>query len=215
MFFNPSNRDEYVTLRPESFFEYSGSVLTTLLNNIASLYIGFSIYLQLIKTEDLKLAMEQGPREVGWDVTTDVFSSLNKVTFLKRAFDGENSYLVYGPILRSIATIENPMTWQSFGYKNVHEFYAATSDDLLIKKIRMLLDGLIHEPNSCILNALRTRVGLNPLPETLPREALYDRYGLEEIELEDLCVTLEKVKVGTIIVNDAACKIFEKDYGVK
>lgn len=43
---NPDNDSEFTFFKPYFFFLYSGSVLTTLLNNIASYYIFVSIYLE-------------------------------------------------------------------------------------------------------------------------------------------------------------------------
>jgi len=104
---NPHNKSIGVNLKPAYPIEFSGSTLTTLLNNIASLSIGLNAYLSGCSTSDDVI---QSAIAVGYDVTCSARSSLPKTQFLKHSWfvDVDKnivcSFTNLGTMMRSFGT---------------------------------------------------------------------------------------------------------------
>lgn len=212
---NPSNSDEYVKMDLLTYFEYSGSVLTTALNNLASMFIFCEAYQCILDGElDIRSALVNGARRGGWVVTCDRRDNLNDVSFLKRSFNGKRSYLNYGCILRSLCVIKGTSTADKFGLD--HRTYLTYSDEELFEiHLKSRVDSLVNEPISEFINSLRIRVGYAPLKVTLEFGSLHERYRFSEIDYLYLCTSLENLKVGDAISCLACCAIMRKDYGVE
>jgi len=213
---NPCKRSEYVRLLPAFMFLYSGSKLTTGMNNLASYFIFYGIYRDVMEhgVDDILSRVSSGARLVGYKVTACVKSNFNSLTFLKRAFNTKVSWLVLGPILRSFGVIDGAPDRHKFGILSVKRFNATSDADRAEILIRTLLDGLVGEPISPVINALRVRCGFVELEEEVTRVDYQQRYGGEEHEWCELFDSIESLKFGDNFRMSILDKIYEVDYGV-
>lgn len=216
-FINPSNPREFIFMRPEGFFEYSGSCLTTVLNNVSVVNFFFAYYLALV---DNPLSMfselvQPAASDVGLLVTCDLWDNFNQNSFLKRAYcvECQRSYKVYGALFRSLGVVDYPLTHLSFGVSN-SVFRSSTLDSLFSIHLRQRLDSESNEPVSVVINAFRMRCGLEEMPIVLPTNSLCQRYSCEDYEIYEFCNLLQDVRLGDIVCCSFLCKMFSKDYGV-
>lgn len=213
---NPCEYSEYVRLTPETFFEYSGSRLTTVLNNIASLAIALGAFENLISRPygtDFGSCLIAGARAYGWILEVALKDTLNAVTFLKRSFNGKRSWKVYGCILRSFGLTDGEPTQLSFGLPYL-QFKQMTDSQLTEVLIRQTADGLQNEPGSLLINAIRERAGLKPYPEIVTISDLQSRYGGELYEWDLLRDAILGLRLGDIVRLSILERIFNVDYGV-
>lgn len=211
---NPSCRDEYVKMDLLTYFEYSGSVLTTALNNIASMFIFCEAYQCILDgVEDIGEALVKGATRGGWTVTCDKRDDLNDVSFLKRSYNGSYSYLNFGCILRSLGIIRGVATAEKFGL-TPSEYKTFSDAELFEIHLKQRVDSLVNEPASDLTNALRCRVGYPTQHVLISYEDLHKRYRFTEIDYVSLCLSLEKLKFGDCISCPACHAIMRKDYGV-
>jgi hypothetical protein len=213
---NPDNRDEYVRLVNEFFFEYSGLNITTVLNNCASLAIAYGVCQEVEEKPeiDLKVALEQGAWRYGWVLDVQEKGSLNAVTFLKRAFNGSTSWLVYGCIFRSMGSVDGVPTPEAFGL-SYQEFRKTTPKEQFEILLRNYINGLYNEPGSRILDALRSRFACSWCKSAgyVSDSDLYERYSVDPWEIDMLVNYIFELKLGDVISCTALEKIFNVDYG--
>lgn len=212
---NPSNPVEYVELQPETFFEYSGSKLTTVLNNIASVLIGSSIFDSIDQNIPLHTSIELGAAYVGYSVTQKFCKNLNSATFLKRAFNGVNSWLVYGPIFRSLGSMMVHRDTPDFYGVHKAKWVTMTHNDKFEFLLKSAVDGLVNEPGSVILDALRERTKSSCKNSGyVTVQDLVDRYGVPDHEWYKFASLIANVNIRDVVVCDALCKIYHVDYGM-
>jgi len=213
---NPSNSQEYVVIEPMFLFEYSGSVLTTFLNKLASFSIGFSLYLHILDNRDVDLSIliPAASRACGWVVTCDKRDTFNQVSFLKRSFSGLVSWKNYGCIFRSLGVFEGAaLTALHFGLTN-NEFRSKSMVELFELHLLQRLSAECNEPVSIVLNAWRERCGLSPLPIELPLSSLIERYGGSEFEWADFCSEIHRLQLGVILSHVVLTNIYRVDYSL-
>jgi hypothetical protein len=211
-FNNPNNEQEFVEATPQSFFVYSGWFLTTIAACEASEVSAHGIREEFEESGDILRSIYKGPRKYGYVLTCERQSSLNQVTFLKRAYNGAVSWVVYGTIFRSLGIVEGGETNDSFGWD--YSTYMASEPEARLKRlVRVRMEGLTDEPGSIIINALRTYCGLPMRDLEVSVEDIMDRYGGDEWMYTTLVSDILEMRVGSIISNDAIKLILRKDYG--
>jgi len=230
---NPDNKKEYVVLQPETFFELSGNVGTTVYNNIAEIGFISSVYDELKKVvesrgyqepccvkdirESLTLQLFSTSAEnAGWKVVAIQRSSLNASTFLKRAFNGKYSWLVYGAILRSFGRVDGKPRGEQFGL-SPKTFKSKSDKELTEILIRQTVLSLSNEPSSPLLTAMRIRAGIitEPVPDQITFDDLNQRYGTETYEWYQLLDSVHDLKIGDKISGAVLEKVFSVDYGTE
>jgi len=211
---NPDSPNEYVRLRPQTTYQYSGEGPTTLENNISSTTISYGIYMRLCQGHSPEDAIIEGARDFGWVLTVAVRHSWNAITFLKRAYSIESrrSWSVYGPIFRSLGLVDGELTSVRLGVTK-EEFSKMSYSDMFEKVLLTRVEGLVHEPGSVIINALRSRVGFKSIQEDISVQDIIERYGGEEYEIHDLCDKILSLKLGDVVVSQFLERIFSFDYG--
>jgi len=206
------------TIRP---FEFSGSTLTTLLNEIASTLIGLQIsYDKSVTCEQVI----QSAIAVGYNVTLVPRDNMAQATLLKNSWwDGE-SFLNLGAMLRSFGTFSGDLPGSSkipleircedfcgslvVAYKHCgstsvykalarrYVYHTGYYDDVVCDKLSYSYDSSIK----------RGDIG---------DAALIARYGVTQSEIDELCYHIVNRKMFQHLSLPIIDKIYEVDYGLK
>jgi hypothetical protein len=107
---DPCNYSNSVKLQGIRPFEYSGSTLTTLLNEIASTLIGIQISFDKSNTSEQVI---NSAMSVGYNVSLVLRDNMSQATLLKNSWDGTRSFLNLGAILRSFGTFSGDLPGSS------------------------------------------------------------------------------------------------------
>jgi len=214
---NPDIDSGWMKFTPQSYALYSGSWLTTITNNMGVCLINLGFFRFLKQRVDPVTAALRGAECFGYELEVDVRVGYNNCTFLKRAYsvNARRSWLVYGPILRSIGTVEGTPSPDKFGLPKGESLEDYTHEQLFKKLVRDRVLQLQYEPVSCIINALRSCVGMPTLPIVLGDDDLMDRYSFSSLELHQMCEDISDWHIGGIVYSPALSKIYSRDYGVK
>jgi hypothetical protein len=211
--FNLANRDDWIKIFPAYFFEYSGSLLTTILNCIASFVMACAWYLEVLKGKDIMIAICDGSSKYGWTVTSADRQTWNQVTFLKRTFNGRVSWICYGTIFRSLGILDGMPSPEKFGL-TYHDYVGKTQGQLFKILITQRVQSLVNEPGSIVINALRCYVGMPEVEIEVSVSDLCDRYGCEDYHWQELCHMILSLKVGDVLACPALDAIFLVDYDI-
>lgn len=149
---------ERITAISSQPLEYSGTQLTTLLNNIASSSICVSIEYsmkRLKRTDDLTTIIDRSAFAVGYKVTSDHCQSLEKVQFLKHSFSKAPSdyefthcsWFNLGPLFRSCGTCFMDLPYS--------RRKGETLEGAAKMRNWMMLESFKHSGDSFILQHLR------------------------------------------------------------
>lgn len=213
---NPSNKEEFIEILPQTFFEYSGHPDTTFLNDTSSLTISYGIYQEYLENPSKSIVEKclDGARRYGYIVTADVKATWNNITFLKNAYSRRcrRAYTVLGCLLRSLGFVPGTPTANTFGVEN-DIFVRMSETDRFRNLVKQRVDGLINEPPNLVLNALRSVVGYPPLKIEVGLEDLIERYGGNEASWAELENAIYGLKLGACLSCYQLDRIFTVDYG--
>lgn len=234
------HRTERITAQTKNPKEFSGTILTTVLNNIASAAICLSIHHSLSSGHWTGTGgdIARCAAAVGYIVTAQECRSEADLQFLKLSFWRDSagrlhSFLNLGAIIRNFGS-----TWKDYPYDGRKE----TLDDAIRFRNWAVLQGYRHAGDNPLLEALRcspgcqrptnlsiatTRVIMNSVAvsnrykssqsavkrQPVPSRILMNRYNLTDQEWEELCSFTREADVGDIIFAPAVSKILHCDYG--
>jgi len=240
---NPEVKGEWITANTDLPREFSGTILTTVLNNIAASAICLSINRSL-QTGDWHGSnghnISKCAAAVGYIVTAQDCESEADIQFLKNSFwrddDGKvHSFLNVGAQIRNFGSC-----WMDYPYSK--------RDESLESVVRFrnwaVLKGYVNSGDNALLRALRESPGCNlvgrksPSNKTqttilnhvdnenrhksaslpgcripVPDWAILKRYKLTVQEWDELCSFTRKSDVGYIICCTAVAKVLHCDYG--
>jgi len=209
---DPENLSTTLKLYPAYPIEFSGTTLTTLLNNVASLLIQFSIYWHKSSTPEEVIAAADF---VGYKVTVAERSDPEEAQFLKHSFyvdeDGKyQSFLNLGAILRSFGSCDrdacqDPAWWNASvlaGYKHS----GRSSIQIALEKKYPFKYRKSHRLPQDMTKHFS--VGVRP---DVPDLVLCKRYKVTPDEIQELSLLLE---IGNIYNTSALQKIYKVDYGL-
>lgn len=208
---------------------YSGSSLTTIVNNLANLLIGFSIRKlvpdpsKITKTAFLSAVIE-GAAMVGYKVKHQVCNTTEEIQFLKHSFTYVDGYLVpwknLGTWLRMFGTIRGDLP----GSGDIEGRARAFASDVIVSRQNW--------GNHCLRDAFNTRVikhnvrmkgyayreSLNTHMRSgselrISVDALMRRYKLDTAEFMELCDYVRGAQVGDIVFLPCVASIYMTDYG--
>jgi len=214
-----------IRVKPIGYFEYSGSVLTTTLNNIANLNIGVSLYdrLPLLPLDELKVEIERRLSNCGWKCTIEWCENIHQVQFLKCSpcltIHGEVvPFLNFGVILRSLGQKSWDLPGQGELQSRAYAFNAG------------LVSGFQHAGETELLSLLRYKFplkGVTPLYNSNIVEYMSHgiktpildctclcRYGLSRGHYDELLALLAGADHGDLIRCEASDVIMKVDYGL-
>lgn len=206
---NPYCPAEKFKLRASRAIEYSGSLLTTILNNCASLLISLRInYLFRRRTTlpaDFGVFIAECAKSIGYIVTIDQWSTVHDSQFLKYSFDGVNVVYNLGPLLRGIGSCHGDID-------KIPGQRRATISDKFERRCHNDITGCVAYGSNSVINSFRTRFKV-PVYPNQNDEHLVHRYGLTHAEIESFCALILSIRPGMYINHSAAHKIMKKDYG--
>lgn len=243
--FHPAGKkyNENITARPTTPIEFSGTQLTTSLNNIAASSICISLIYHLniertIRPEceiDIDEVVARAALAVGYEVTVDKCRSLVDVQFLKHSFYHDDtgvvrSFVNAGALLRSfgtcwmdlpfnsklgesITTAAEMRNWQTL------QGFRNSGLDLITKPLLQSPCAVRHAGHQQLLNRMSNeshyKTYLHEEKARLPVPTLHfmERYNLDASELEELVTLLSEAQVGHLLSCNAIDKIMNKDYG--
>jgi len=219
---NPYNRHEKIKLLHDIAVLFSGSVLTTLINNIATslIYLRFFYLLRkrVLSREETEWLLIEAAQDMGYVVTLEACMTPEDVQFLKHSpvmtVDGYKAVLNIGVILRTLGQCVGDIPVK--GYKNnlpgAAQAYSAG-----------VVAGWEHAGNHSLLATLREKYpngtailgdkAINKVTEFLDDADIVRRYGLPESELRDFLKCLREAKLGDEIHSHFADVVMKKDYG--
>lgn len=193
------DRTTKVVLKPREPVLYSGSTLTTLVNNVANLMIAWSIArLQPTTPQGVELAA----RDVGYIVTSKVHTQWESIQFLKHSpveWNGETAPVMnLGVFLRSLGTsrVYEPLPgerWRDVAKrqvvtlcKSLYPTYVPDAVALLQARYEREVSYAEATPtNLPYIASMKTREGTRVV---LPIGVCLQRYGLTQAEtLEFVC----------------------------
>ena len=153
---------EVITAKCKLPIEFSGTQLTTALNNIAASSIVVSISKHIgrsaINFDQFGEIVARAALAVGYEVTIDPCRSLSDVQFLKHSFyqseDGVKSFVNLGPIFRSMGTC-----WMDLPYN---------------RKLGETLQGAAHFRNWSVLQGY-AHSGLSPILDHLAKSPAFQK----------------------------------------
>ena len=203
--------------KPNSPTEFSGTVLTTLLNNIASLLIALQLHCDGARTVE---EVKRSAASVGYIVTAEERPSLLKSQFLKHSWEIQDgnpkSFLNLGCILRSFGTCTGDLPGHGDVDARSREWCAAvlqgyvhSGQTSLLEKLnsiypsstnsRTISENMLHK-HSCV-----SRRG--PISD----EAICERYGFSQAAWEHF---LSLIEHGVVVHHSVLDAIYKADYGL-
>lgn len=225
---NPLVPREVVSAKPRRPIEFSGTVLTTLLNNIASFAIAMSIQYGRRRGRDI----DQAAHAVGYIVTKDACRCPEDMQFLKLSFERDDvgslrSWVNIGCLIRAIGS-----SWGDVPYKKSRE----TLVDALKSRARGVAMGFKHSGLELVLKpllgsklctpskltpaydlALRERQWKSSMSETQRKavsvEALQARYRVGSDLIVDWLSMIGKADIGVFLSHPVVDAVYRRDYG--
>jgi len=228
---NPANEKEKVILKTRSPVEYSGSVLTTLLNNVANSYIFHAIFSLVCRKarsglyiKDMKDLIIEAAASVGYIVTIVDCPSYHSLQFLKHSpvmtDEGYCAILNAGVLLRMLGQCDGDLPGRG-DLKERSELFNSC-----------LVQGVVHAGDTPLLRALQQRF---PEKKVLPKKFTMPntysktqglakgvvsgdefaiRYGATNGEVDELVSYVLAAQVGEKIYSSLVDRIMQVDYGL-
>jgi len=154
-----------------------------------------------------------GFRRAGIVIKVEPKISLSELTFLKISVINSHSFTNLGPLFRKLGRYQDGLTHTAFNLSK-KEFDSLTPAALLELHLKTVVSSFQYEPHSPLHNALRSRIGLEPMETLIQYEHLSERY--RQISLSDwnsLESILHTLQVGHEYHSSAVKIILAVDYG--
>lgn len=251
---NPSDPKEMIKIRPKTIFQGSGCPETTMVNNVASTSIAISMqvyiayynrhffihegasYLFDTAPADVRESiLSEAARAVGHVVTIEFRHHREEVQFLKYSpFETTEGEWVLvrnlGAILRSLGSIDGDITAKMINVKK-SAFKSMSYEEKMEAFMANVVAGLVHEPRSLIMDALRKRFP-PPAPNSssifhslfhttesrshheVPIKSFQARYGGDECEWYDLAHLISELRFGCHAPSSLLGAVMKTDYGL-
>lgn len=211
-----------VTLKPEYYTLYSGSTLTTSINNCANLGIFLAIVEFLPPYAERTLADLPGQiaaaaHKVGYQLKCQVCSRIEDMQFLKISptiVGGEMEvFLNLGVLLRNLGSCHGDLP----GRGDIATRASVYSSDVV--------KSYVHAGDHVITDALKSWIVESTLnvdvaqkltgapKRQIPTSALSARYGMDEAEFDMLAVDIRDNIRGLALSSRLLDRIYELDYG--
>jgi len=213
-----------IKLKPIFGYLYSGHCLTTALNNLNVKKGVCGVMEHWIKNkneylragglaQNLPTFLANGFKEAGIVLKVEPKTNLSSTTFLKISLINNISVPNLGPLFRKLGRYQDGLSHIAFNMSK-KEFDKKSYKELLELHLKTVVETFKYEPHTPLHNALRSRIGLEPMETIIHYSHLSERYpqiSLSEwIELESILHTLQ---VGHVYHSSAVKSILAVDYG--
>jgi len=232
---NPEDFSEYIDLVPTGDpVLYSGSTLTTLINNVANLMIILAILKDInsspLTKAQLRVVIERAAESAGYTVTCDICEIPEDIQFLKYSVsvidDEVVPYLNLGAWMLKFGSFDGDLP-------------GSDKISVLQKSIMFNSDvvkGRLRSGNHIIADAFKTMivgetlVGLDDryddkikdivaksegsLTTRIPLDRIAARYGCDPVEIEELASLIVEAGQGDLVHHPVLSTIFQRDYGI-
>jgi len=227
---NPQAKWEKVTITPNTYVLYSGSTLTTLINNLANYLIFTSIalchdQLETAGRDDICAIITRAARRAGYIVTVDIFENIQECTFLKHASTaGGEPWLVAGVFQRISGVCRGDLPGTGpleeralIRQRDLVACMQHAGDTSVNKLLRAIYPcGKVVSTGSYMLDALNT----TPPPWFTPSREISDfdfctRYNASPGQLDEHLEVISQMSYGNVVNTQLSRLIFAKDYSIK
>lgn len=223
--YNPYDKSEYYEFKSDGPKEYSGTVITTLLNNIASSMISTQVEKLFTASpndtpDGLRQMIESAAFKCGYIVTVSERSDYAHLQFLKNSPTKHGqSYVDLGVLLRGLGGINGDFPGSGDLSVRIETFVSS------------VVEGYKHAGNSSVTRALNVRfppqgkkvkLSLSSLntyviaqsgeASEVTDEDLILRYLITQSELDELVDSILHMQIGDIVNIPATNNIFHTDY---
>ena len=224
------NYAQRIVFRPLGQVLYSGSVLTTCINNMANTLIFLSIVKKMngkvwSKQDSIRM-IKEAAEEVGFILKVDICDTYSQIQFLKHSpalVSGEIvPYLNLGVWLRGCGTCVGDLPVVK-GHKKGEKSYsvraAAYNSDVIKSRIHagkhVIASAFQHLVVDTTVGASAEEYSLstNGCDTFIPTEELALRYGVTPTAIEELGHLISKMDTRQKLTSDTIDRIFAKDYG--
>jgi len=234
---------EFFDVKFDSFFEGSGTVLTTILNHFGSLMIAiYSVVCMSSETMSFQEAIVNGGIGVGhkvsiFDCCVNGFIQHERLQFLKYSpvLSECGTWVAVaniGSLLRSLGTLEGDLLPSTLGFSvnQVDLFNSLSWDERMCIYISAIINGYKNHVSHPILDALRARFcrddfvidssdvvtveGIKHTASPIRVDSWMRRYSLTRDELDELIADICTIRLGRISTTRAMAKILNLDYEV-
>lgn len=186
---NPNDKNDKKFINMFRPFEGSGTVLTTILNHVASYIMACNIhnvinllYDSINSDDDIFNAVITACASVGYKITCENCKINDLVVFEKIQFlkyspmfteSGEMvPTLNYGPVLRSLGRVRQSLRPEQLGVTHFH-FSQMSDTERMDRFFSAVIKGHCHAPDSIIFEALRERFNYQtPSNDVVPSASL-------------------------------------------
>lgn len=203
--------------------EYSGTVLTTSLNNIATSLICLMIYFssRSMTMEDLVASIPRLAATVGFKVTFERVDVLEDYQFLKTSPTMHNNDIIWslnlGVLLRAVGSFDGDLPGRGDLRKRCFEHTSS-----VVSSLRVLGKHCIADALSAVFHANARTVYRGSYITTLdivghehvPVEFILNRYRLVPADVEALLSMCVSEWYGVVHFHPAIESIMKKDYGL-
>lgn len=206
--------------RPHKIFEYSGSVLTTALNNCSALTCAAYVA-QRWPTPDESVAAEclhRLLRQAGWECSVEQCVEFEDVQFLKqspvRKLSGEwGAMLNLGVLLRAVGQCRYDLPGSGPFEERAHAHACAVVRGMLPGGRNPVIDAYYEKfPHGVAVEAFYgfPTVGVGPRFEVT---SMLKRYGMSIPAMEHFLECLSRASVGDLIDTPFSRAVLRRDYG--
>jgi hypothetical protein len=228
---NPDDKGEWFLGEFLTFYQISGTVLTTLINNWANLLVISAICAALLSGTAKRSVVEEYVAAAGYVVTIEECAQFEELTFLKRhpclTTDGDwAAPICLGTMIRSFGVIQPALDEKTIpgsrGWpleKRAKAFLGAVAACWVNEPDQPFLDALTTSFPSTSCVVLPSDVRKHDTRKfkdasTLDIDSLCRRYHISSPDYHALCASLSGAQLGDMVKLPVVDTILSHDYGL-
>jgi len=210
--------------KPDGPFLFSGSLLTTCLNNVALLciflFINDNVDYQVLSRNEARNTIEKLLKICGWKVTCDYYDNLAESSFLKtfcvqNELGGYDACLCLGVTLRAMGQTKKDLPGRGCVIQRAEKFMRDWALGLRHAG-RHPLNEMLEQKWSGGDQAIFTSRAMenlhNGTGNSILLESLVQRYGITNSQFLSMVHGISQMEVGSTYADDMTRIILRKDY---
>lgn len=225
-----TDRRDYLVVRPQGYFLYSGSTITTMLNNLANFLIFLAIAeLEVITIDSLKTAASRA----GYLITVEYCERVQEIQFLKHspAYDTSGvmqPLLNVGVYLRSSGRCRGDLPGRGcirkraaiFHHQFTHGMYPRVSTPFINNHLEAEAHTITDRHQRHLDRVISTLTAYKVVKEeedptlTFTTDEFFARYNLDALDLTDMIESSQTTGYGWHFATEASRKILLMDYSL-